>query len=215
MKRSRMKPKPSLRFSPYAWAKLLYLRDRGDTEIGGFGLSDERDPLLVVDVLTVKQLCTAVTVAFDDAAVADLFDELVDRGLKPERFARIWIHTHPGECPLPSSVDEETFARVFGRTDWSVMAIVARNDASYARLSFQAGPGGALEIPVAVDYRAAFAGSDFALWEAEYLAHVVEESPWNSLGRDDWADLGLFDLGDDDFWKGTELHDDDARVRSV
>lgn len=215
MKRFRMRPTPSLRFSPYAWAKLLYLRDRGDTEIGGFGLSDERDPLLVVDVLTVKQLCTAVTVAFDDIVVADLFDELVDRGLKPERFARIWIHTHPGDCPLPSSVDEETFARVFGRTNWSVMAIFARNDASYARLSFHAGPGGAMEISVAVDYRVPFAGSDFALWEAEYVTHVVEESPWDPLGFGCLDDMRLFDELEDDFWKGTELHDDAARVRSV
>jgi len=29
---------PTLRFSPYAWAKLLYLRDRGDSEVGGFGI---------------------------------------------------------------------------------------------------------------------------------------------------------------------------------
>ena len=28
-------PKPILRFSPYAWAKLNFFRDRGDTEIGG------------------------------------------------------------------------------------------------------------------------------------------------------------------------------------
>ena len=28
---------PVLRFSPTAWAKLLFLRDAGDTEIGGFG----------------------------------------------------------------------------------------------------------------------------------------------------------------------------------
>lgn len=215
MKRSRMRPTPSLRFSPYAWAKLLYLRDRGDTEIGGFGLSDERDPLLVVDVLTVKQLCSAVTVAFDDVAVADLFDALVDRGLKPDRFARIWIHTHPGDCPLPSSVDEDTFARVFGRADWSVMAIVARNDASYARLAFHAGPGGALEIPVTVDYRAPFMGSDFALWEAEYLAHVIEESPWASNAIDGLPGSTLVDDWDDDFLKGVEPYDDAACVRSL
>src|ERR1043165_8792121 len=67
---------PSLRFNPFAWAKLLYLRDRGDTEIGGFGLSAADDPLLVVDIVTVKQRCTPVTVAFDDSAVADLFDDL-------------------------------------------------------------------------------------------------------------------------------------------
>jgi predicted PurR-regulated permease PerM len=33
-------------------------------------------------------------VAFDDAAVADFFDEQVDQGVVPERCGRIWIHTH-------------------------------------------------------------------------------------------------------------------------
>jgi len=165
--------RPSLRFSPYAWGKLLFLRDRGETEFGGFGLAAADDPLWIHDILTVRQQTTVTTVAFDDAAVADLFDELVDQGLKPEQFGRVWIHTHPGNCPLPSSVDEATFRRVFGRTDWSVMAIVARNDASYARLSFHVGPGGALEIPVWVDYGQPFAGTDVSAWEQEYVANVV------------------------------------------
>ena len=45
---------PALRFSPYAWAKLLYLRDRGDTEVGGFGISCPEDLLLVEDVRLVR-----------------------------------------------------------------------------------------------------------------------------------------------------------------
>ena len=172
-RRSRSPRHPSLRFSPYAWAKLVYLRDRGETEIGGFGLSAKDDPLAVIDILTVKQKCTPVTVAFDDAAVADLFDELVDQGIFPERFGRIWIHTHPGDCPRPSSTDEETFHRVFGRTDWSVMAILACGGASYARLSFHSGPGGVLKIPVRVDYGQPFDGADWEAWEQEYIDHVV------------------------------------------
>ena len=152
---------------------MLYFRDRGETEIGGFGLAADDDPLLIQDILSVRQRATVATVAFDDGAVADLFDEFVDQGLKPEQFGRVWIHTHPGNCPLPSSVDEATFRRVFGKTDWSVMAIVARNDASYARLSFHVGPGGALEIPVRVDYGQPFAGTDVAAWEQEYVANVV------------------------------------------
>lgn len=166
-------PQPSLRFSPDAWAKLLYVRDRGDTEIGGFGLSDVDDPLRIIDVLMVKQRTTAVTVAFDDEAVANLYDDLVDAGVNPSRFSRVWLHSHPGNCPLPSSTDEETFCRAFGRTDWAVMAIIARNDATYARLSFHVGPGGALEIPVHVDYERPFEGADWEAWEREYVGHVV------------------------------------------
>lgn len=167
--------RPNLRFDPYAWAKLIYLRDRGDTEIGGFGLSAADDPLLVIDVLTVKQRCSFVTVAFDDVAVADLVDEMVDQGIPSERFSRIWLHSHPGDCPLPSATDEMTFRRAFGRTNWAVMGIVARNDATYARLAFHVGPGGSLKIPVRVDYGQPFDGADPEAWEEEYVAHVIAE----------------------------------------
>jgi hypothetical protein len=119
-------------------------------------------------VRLVRQACTAVTVAFDDVSVADFFDELVDRGLKPEQFARVWLHTHPGNSADPSSVDEETFARSFGNTDWAVMAILARGGQRFARLQFHAGPGGALALPVQVDYARPFPAADPAAWEAEY-----------------------------------------------
>jgi hypothetical protein len=80
------KRSPVLRFSPTAWAKLLYLRDVGDTEIGGFGVTPADDLLFVEDLRIVRQTCTSVHVSFDDASVADFFDEMVDNGRKPEQF---------------------------------------------------------------------------------------------------------------------------------
>jgi hypothetical protein len=118
--------KPTLRFSPTAWAKLLFLRDLGPTEVGAFGLALTDDPLLVTDVQLVGQTCSLVSVLFDDQAVADFFDAQVDRGLRPAQFGRIWVHTHPWQSPAPSGVDEETFARVFSATDWAVMFILAK-----------------------------------------------------------------------------------------
>jgi hypothetical protein len=114
-------PAPTLRFTALAWSKLLYLRDAGPTEIGGFGISAAADLLLVEDIRLVTQSCSLASVKFDDDSVADFFDEQVDRGLAPAWFGRIWVHTHPGNCPLPSHTDEETFARCFGGADWSVM----------------------------------------------------------------------------------------------
>ena len=119
---------PPLRLTPYAWAKLLHLRDLGSTEVGGFGISSAENLLLVEDVCLVTQHCTEVTVRFDDPAVADFFDAQVDAGLPPQRFARIWIHTHPGKSPHPSQTDEETFARCFGASDWAVMSSSAPNN---------------------------------------------------------------------------------------
>jgi len=167
--------KPTLRFSPSAWAKLLYLRDRGPTEIGGFGITVPGDPLFVTEIHLVQQLCSPVTVAFIDAAVADFFDEQVDLGRRPEEFSRIWLHTHPGGSAQPSRTDEETFLRCFGRTDWAVMFILARGGETYSRLRFNVGPGGSLVVQAQVEFTAPFEGSDQETWEAEYQRSVFPE----------------------------------------
>ena len=167
---------PVLRFTPYAWAKLLYFCHAGDTEIGGFGVASDSKQLLVIDdFITVKQTNSCVSVAFDDQSVADYFEHQVDQGHKPEQFARIWLHTHPGDCPYPSGTDEETFKRVFGSCDWAVMFILARGGQTYCRLRFNTGPGGHMELPVEVDYSERFAGSDHVSWREEYELNVQPE----------------------------------------
>jgi proteasome lid subunit RPN8/RPN11 len=142
----------ALVFSPLAWLKLQMFLHAGDTEVGGFGLSSEEDLLYVQDFITLDQVTSSVTVEFADTAVANYFDSCVDAGIPPARFARIWMHTHPGSSPEPSSVDEETFARVFGNCDWGLMFIMGRTGKTYARLSFNTGPGGSILLPVSVDW---------------------------------------------------------------
>ncbi len=207
---------PSLRFTPTAWAKLLFLRDYGDTEVGGFGIAASNDLLLVEDVQLVKQKCTWAHVAFDDESVADFFDDQVDAQRRPEQFARIWVHTHPGNCPLPSPTDEETFDRVFGRSDWAVMFILASEGQSYARLRFNVGPSADLEIPVGIDYASTFGGCAFDAWEQEYLANVqpqqhvramtqvsepLHASPLDEKPTDDWYENWV-DYTEDNNTKG-------------
>lgn len=172
--RRRQRPKrPPLRLTPYAWAKLLCLRDLGETEVGGFGVSRPGDLLLVEDVQLVRQVCSSVTVKFEDQSVADYFDVQVDQGRTPEEFARIWIHTHPGDSPHPSGTDEETFARCFGTADWAVMFIIAQGGQAYARLRFGFGPGGEFFLPVEIDFHVPFPAADPAAWEAEYRQMVT------------------------------------------
>ena len=166
-------PSPKLTFSPYAWAKLRYMRDAGDTEISGYGITEQDSPLHVIDFQTVKQQCSVASTEFDDTAVADFFDDQVDAGRKPENFARVWLHTHPGGLDHPSSTDEETFHRVFGGCHWAVMFILAKNGATFCRLRFNVGPGGEQEIPVAISYDKPFAGSDHVAWRAEYDRNVT------------------------------------------
>jgi len=155
------------------------MRDEGSTEVGGFGIAPADDLLYVEDVQLVRQECTMVSVAFDDGAVAEFFDRQVDAGRKPEQFARIWVHTHPGDSAEPSSVDEATFGRVFGNCDWAVMFILARGGQTYCRLRFRAGPGGAFQIPVEVDFQRDFPGTEMSNWIDEYRASVVALE-WNA-----------------------------------
>lgn len=167
--------RPTLTFTPTAWAKLCYLRDLGSTEVGAFGIADADNLLRVQEIQLVQQRCTTVTVKFDDTAVADFFDAQVDQGRRPEQFGRIWIHTHPGNCPRPSSVDRRTFQRCFGRCDWAVMLILARNDSTSAELHWRQGDA-RLPMSVEIDYSRPFPASEFSEWKQEYeqLVHTDE-----------------------------------------
>jgi hypothetical protein len=166
----------------------------------------------VEDVKLVQQVCSWATVAFEDESVADFFDQQVDAGRRPEQFARLWVHTHPGDGPRPSMTDEETFDRVFGRSDWAAMFILACDGQSYARLRFNVGPGADLVIPVGVDYSRPFDGCDTDAWEQEYLSNVqpapaahnvgpamepVLESPFDEDPTDDWYE-SWFEYDNDD-----------------
>ena len=165
-----------MRFSPTAWAKLLFFRDRDDVEIGGFGITGPDDLPFVDDFATVRQFVSGASVLFEDEAVGDFFDAQVDAGRQPEQFARIWLHTHPGDYPRPSGVDDQTFARVFGGCQWAAMFVLGRSDQPYARMRFNVGPGSDVEIPVVVDYGSPFPRSNHEAWEAEYKANVRHDT---------------------------------------
>ncbi|PAY20992.1 hypothetical protein CKO51_02785 [Rhodopirellula sp. SM50] len=154
------------------------MRDFGGTEVGGFGISNEHDLLLIEDIVMIDQVCTPVSVEFDDASVADFFDDQVDAGRSPEQFARVWIHTHPGSCPSPSGTDEETFQRCFGSADWAVMFILAKHGATYGRLRFNTGPGANTRLRRMIDYSMPFEAADHDLWEAEYARRVTVLDPF-------------------------------------
>lgn len=131
----------------------------------------------MTDLIVPRQFCTEVSVRFDEASLAELFEDLVDRGCTPRQFARIWLHTHPGECPQPSFTDESTFAEKFSDPDWAVMGILARQGATYARLRWNLTPSVDVELPVSVTYSVPFGPSRFEEWEALYREQVVLEEP--------------------------------------
>lgn len=177
-RQKRLRRRPTLRFSPTAWAKLLFLRDRGPTEVGGFGITSAADLLCVHDLQLVTQHCTDSFVSFDDTAVADFFDRQIDLGRQPDQFGRIWIHTHPDDSAEPSAIDRDTFQRVFGNCDWAVMAILARGGECFAELHWRHGGPVSLTLDVDIDFSQPFLASDEAAWDAEYDTHVhAEHSP--------------------------------------
>ena len=176
------KNKPCLRFSPTAWAKLLFMRDMTENEVGGFGISESDDLLYISDIVLVKQLVNPVSVKFDDIAVANFFEDQVDAGRKPDLFSRIWLHTHPGFSPEPSEIDEDTFDRVFGRCNWAIMFILSQEDKMYVRLRLNVGFETEIKIPACVDYSIEFKAPDFDLWQEQYLDNVnIQETAENIL----------------------------------
>ena len=93
--RTRRQRRPRLRFSPTAWAKLLFVRDCGPTEVGGFGITSEDDLLYVEDIRLVSKpvrqsLSSSTTRPSPNSSTSRMMPR------KPEQFGRIWIHTHPG-----------------------------------------------------------------------------------------------------------------------
>jgi len=169
------KERLALRFSPTAWAKLVYFRDKSDNEVGGFGISDPDDLLFVREFITVKQEVTCVSVKFDDSAVADFFDT--------------------GDSPEPSVIDEETFERVFGNCQWAMLFVVAQDNKTYAKLRFNVGPGGQVLIPTEIDYGQDFGSSDHELWDTEYVANV-KAIEWLTERSNTVPDSGGHDLSD-------------------
>lgn len=131
-----------LRFTLYAWRKLCFIRDLGDTEVSFFAVSRRGDLGLVVDVRMPYQTGSAAYTEFAEDKLNDFFEEMVSDGYHPEEFGRIWCHTHPGMSANPSGKDEQTFKDEFAQTNWAVMFILGKgsNAQTTCRLKYMNHP---------------------------------------------------------------------------
>lgn len=144
--------KLKLTFSVLANLKINYLSFLGKTEVGFFGISSPDNLLYVEDVVLPKQLCSAASVDFTDDGLVDLQFDMDEKDIPPERYKRIWIHTHPGELrPNPSGTDEHTFKELFAEMPWSAMVIFSQKHGTYGSLQFTTGPRLRTNLPVVVD----------------------------------------------------------------
>ena len=169
--------KLALRFSPTAWAKLLFFRDHSSNEIGGFGISDPDDLLYIREFVTIKQEVSIVQCTIPGRLRLPI--SLTTRlpwAESPNNLPAVGCIRIPEGISTPSQTDEETFERVFGSCQWAVMFILSQDNQAYARISFNIGPGGQLIIPVQVDYSKPFEASDPVAWEQEFKQNILTHS---------------------------------------
>lgn len=215
-----------LSFTPRAWAKVSYLRDRGGSEVSGMGISSTDDPFLIIDFRLIKQYSCSTFTEFDDTALANFVEDMViDEKIPPQRCMRVWIHTHPNMSPSPSGHDESTFKRVNAQSSWGLMCVIA-NDKEYARLCVNNAEGmrGQRELKVRVELFEPFAGvtaEDYAAWEQEYCKNVTigfraaktgvvigESANYRDFGDQEsgwWGSPGGSELVALNHWKELEL----------
>ena len=117
-----------LRFTLFAWRKMCFIRDLGNTEVSFFAISRKEDLGLVVDVKMPYQKGSTAYTEFDEPKLTDFFEDMVDAGYHPEEFGRIWCHTHPGISASPSGKDEDTFKSEFSAPNWAIMFILGKGD---------------------------------------------------------------------------------------
>jgi hypothetical protein len=226
---------PVLVMSPFAWLKWQYLCHAGPTEVSAFGVTAADDPLYVEALAVPKQECSGAYTDMDADSIAALTDAVVDQGMHPSQFGRVWLHTHPGDSAEPSGTDEKTLtgADGLGGCDHAVMAILARGGEVYCRLRVKRLDVEVL-IPVKVDWERfprdleTAGGLPHDKWLAQYLDCVTERK-WAPLtawekdknagykdlllkknDRDDDRDYPLVSyagLGDDDFPRGDKVKD--------
>lgn len=170
-----------LRFSPYAWAKIRWIRDYCNSEIAGFGISSMEDPFYMEDFRTLKQTASAAHFEFDDDALNDYLAGMFEEGKQPGECMRLWVHTHPTkDFASPSGEDEGTFTDAFGNADWAMMIIMDEGDNVYARLRFKSGASRLqMVIPNSIDCQPPLKGVDEAsaiAWKQEADENITQEA---------------------------------------
>ena len=201
--------KNKLVFSPKAWVKILYMRDRGKTEVSGFGISSEDDPLHIIDFKLLPQLNWPTFTEFDDKASPAYLEDMYHAGFQPNRCFRVWIHTHPGMTASPSGHDHDTFERTTEMASWGVMCIVA--DRAYAKLIVNAdGLSGTRELTVTPSMTGVFEGvteEDYVAWEAEYCecVNICETTASSCMGPIGDYDHLFENPGAEDDYEDTRL----------
>jgi hypothetical protein len=162
---------PVLQIRQAAWDKLVHLLSK-PTEVGFMGVAyDVGHPLVIDELVMVKQEATAGQTEFDDDALVAFWKNQQQLGRQPIQFGRVWVHTHPRGVDGPSSHDEQTFKRIFGTYNWAIMLIITKEAKYFCRLRVTA-PGVAIDKDIPVEILTE--QKDTTEWDAEYDLAVQE-----------------------------------------
>ena len=159
--------------------KMQFWLDIADGEFAGFGVCGNiKEPLRITDFILLDQRTGGAHADLDDIAIALHYNDMVEAGLKPVQFGRIWFHTHPFGVskPNPSGGDDTTFKTAFGDCDWSVMLVFSNNaGAAYAEIQL---PSAILGRSISnlyeldIDYETDVTDAEAAVWCDDFIAHV-------------------------------------------
>lgn len=207
-----------LRWSAYAWAKLLFMRDKGSTEVAGFGIAgDPLKPNLITDFKTVKmKTASAASFEFDDIALSDFqIDHSHVAKMAHDQFWRVWVHTHPGNSATPSVVDWNTFNGVFGDVTWQVMMILARGGEVSALFRQRLPVPLAFQCAVIQDFAIPGPATDDAAraaWDEEYTRNVpaTTYTPYSGGGSDWYGGHRQ-----DGYWRGQTFYPYDSKHTGI
>ena len=158
------------------------MRDFGSTEVSGCCVTHPNNFLCITDFVMAAQECSATSTEMDGEDLLSLMYMMRDQGIDNERWARIWLHTHPGMSPNPSQTDEKEFASNYASQQWAIMAILSTDGRTYCRLKSNVGPTITKELQIRVanglwyddnHVELPFEGDDhLSRWAAEYCDKV-------------------------------------------
>jgi len=169
-------------FSPAAYQKVLYFLKK-NVEVGGFCITDGN---IVTDFVVLKQESSSATFEFDKEGMEEYLNEMIKAGYSPNECFRVYLHTHPGNCPKPSGTDWDQFKELSEKYPWFAMLIIAKDHSKYGYIKLNQGPGVECEIDWDVDWEIPCEVVDFDELEATFK-EKVEEKKW----KNNWIGLPL------------------------
>lgn len=112
-----------LTLDPSVIRQLVYLSDKNNVEVGGFGLSNG-DPLHITSLYMPQQVVGFASVDFPEEGLNEFVTEMTAQEAHIDSYLRVWIHTHPSTDNHPSTVDVEHFEKLV--TDQHKMLTLTR-----------------------------------------------------------------------------------------